>query len=290
MLEVERPAMRHLIAKIIIATVMGLVLLGGAYAASVPAVRHIASGWWNSPERMTALPEDPLVHYQDGTVEYARTVAGLLPTAIARVEAVHGRQFGHPVTLGVYASREAFIAANGTGSPGPVGVMFLGSVRLSPVLFSNQRQRLPAILTHELSHAHIATWITGLAYLRLPHWFTEGLGVMVSGGGGAEGVTELQAREAIRRGDHIAVESAGSLLNLTGIKFEHPVESSNASFRTLLAYRQGGLFVAFLHDTDPAGFARMMNAILDGKPFAEAVMTGYQTDLQTLWLRFAQGA
>jgi hypothetical protein len=51
-----------------------------------------------------------------------------------------------------------------------------------------------------------------------------------------------------------------------------------------------GLFVAFLHDTDPAGFARMMNAVLDGRPFAEAVTTGYQTDLQTLWLRFAQGA
>jgi hypothetical protein len=32
----------------------------------------------------------------------------------------------------------------------------------------------------------------------------------------------------------------------------------------------------------------MMNAILDGRPFAEAVATGYETDLQTLWLRFAQ--
>jgi len=282
--------MRHLIAKTIAATAIGLVLLGGAYAASVPAVRHIASGWWNSPERMTALPDNPQVHYQDGTVEYARAVAGLLPTAVARVEAIHGRPFGRPVTLGVYASREAFIAANGTGSPGPVGVMFLGSVRLSPVLFSDQRQRLPAILTHELSHAHIASWITGLAYLRLPHWFTEGLGVMVSGGGGAEGVTELQAREAIRGSDHIAVESAGSLLNLATVKFERPPESPDTSFRTLLAYRQAGLFVAFLHDTDPAGFARMMNAIFDGRPFAEAVMTGFQTDLQTLWSRFALGA
>ena len=282
--------MRYLISKTIVATAMALVLLGGAYAASVPAVRHIASGWWNNPERMAALPENPLVHYQDGALDYARTVAQLLPTAIARVEAVHGRQFGRPVTLGVYASREAFIAANGTGSPGPVGVMFLGSVRLSPVLFSNQRQRLPAILTHELSHAHIGTWITGLAYMRLPHWFREGLGVMVSGGGGAEGVSEREAREAIRRGDHIAIESAASLLNLTTVKFEHPQESSNTSFRNQLAYRQAGLFVAFLHDTNPAGFAQMMNAVLDGRPFAEAVRTGYEIDLPTLWLGFAQAA
>jgi hypothetical protein len=282
--------MRYLISKIIIATGMALVLIGGAYAASVPAVRHIASAWWNSPERMTALPENPLVHYQDGTVEYARAVAQLLPAATTRVEAVHGRRFGRPVSLGVYASRDTFIAANGTGSPGPVGVTFLGSVRLSPVLFTNQRQRLPAILTHELSHAHVVTWISGLAFMRLPHWFREGLGVMVSGGGGAEGVSELQAREAIGRGDHIAIESTASLLNLTTIKFEHPQESSNSSFRTQLAYRQAGLFVAFLHDTDTAGFTRMMNAVLDGRPFAEAVKAGYETDLQTLWSRFAEGA
>jgi hypothetical protein len=31
------------------------------------------------------------------------------------------------------------------------------------------------------------------------------------------------------------------------------------------------MFVVFLHDTNPADFARMMNAILDGRPLAEAV-------------------
>jgi hypothetical protein len=102
---------------------------------------------------------------------------------------------------------------------------------------------------------------------------------MVSGGGGAEGVSELQARDAIRRGDHIAIESAGSLLNLVFVKFEQPPEIPDTSFRMLMAYRQAGLFVTFLHDMNPAGFARMMNAILDGHPFAEAVTTGYQTEL-----------
>jgi len=55
-----------------------------------------------------------------------------------------------------------------------------------------------------------------------------------------------------------------------------------------MAYRQAGLFVTFLHDTDPVGFARMMNAILDSRPLAEAVTAGYETDLQALWLRFVQ--
>jgi hypothetical protein len=34
----------------------------------------------------------------------------------------------------------------------------------------------------------------------------------------------------------------------------------------------------------------MMNVVLDGKPFTEAVKIGYETDVQTLWSRFAQGA
>jgi hypothetical protein len=40
--------------------------------------------------------------------------------------------------------------------------------------------------------------------------------VMVSGGGGGEGVSESQARDTIRRGDHIALATSNSLLNLGG--------------------------------------------------------------------------
>lgn len=271
-----------------IAAAAGLVLLAAVSAAAVPAVRHIASGWWNGPDGLPALPESPQVHYEDGALEYARIVAGLLPAATVRVEAAHGRRFARPVTIGVYVSRAAFDAANGAGAQGAVGLTFLRHVILSPALFTTQRPRLPALLTHELSHAHIQSWISQLAYMHLPHWFTEGLAVMVAGGGGAEGVSEAQARDAIRRGDHIAIESTGSVFNLNTVKFNRPPEIPNTSFRTLMAYRQAGLFVTFLRDTNPAGFARMMSAILDGRLLADAVATGYETDLQALWSRFVQ--
>jgi len=250
-------------------------------------VRHIGTAWWKNPDGLPALPGNPQVHYDDDASEYARVVAALLPAAISRIESVHGRPFAHPVTVGVYASPEAFEAANGTGQPRSVAVMFAGRVILSPVLFSTQRHRLATILTHELSHAHIRSWMSELAYVRLPNWFKEGLAVMVSGGGGAEGVSEPQARDAIRRGDQIAIESAGSLLNLTGVKFERPPEKPDTSFRMLMAYRQAGMFVTFLHDANPEGFARMMNAILDGRSLAESMTAGYETDLHSLWLRFA---
>jgi hypothetical protein len=280
--------MRHAIAKTTTAIITGVVLLTAGAAVALPTVRHVASGWWHNPQKLVALPENLQVHYENGAIEQARTVARLLPTAIARVEAIQGRRFAHPVVVGVYVTPEAFVAANGLGDRRAVGMHFLGRVMLSPVLFSTQRQRLPAMLTHELSHAHLRSWISELTFIRLPNWFKEGLAVMVSGGGGAEGVSEVQARDAIRCGDHIAIQSAGSLLNLAAIKFEQPPENPNTSFRILMAYRQAGLFVTFLHDTNPDGFARMMNAILDGYPFAEAVMTAYETDLGKLWSRFEQ--
>jgi hypothetical protein len=282
--------MRLPIAKTMAATVIGAVLLAVGAVAAVPPVRHIASGLWNSPEILPALPENPQIHYEIGASEQARIVAKLLPTAIARVESVHGRRFGHPVIIGVYISPKAFVAANGKGSRHAVGMAFLGRVMVSPVLFSTQRHRLPAILTHEMSHAHLQTYNSQLSFMRLPHWFKEGLGVMVSDGGGAEGVSELQARDAIRQGDHIAFENSSSLFNLGDVKFAQPPEIPETSFRIQLAYRQAGMFATFLHETNPAGFGRMMDAILDGRPFTEAVTTGYETDPQTLWSRFVQSA
>ena len=254
----------------------------------MPIVRHVASGLWNNPEGLPALPENPQVHYESGGFENARIAARLLPTVMARVEAVHGRPFARPVTVAVYVTPEAFVAANGLGDPGAVGMTFMGRVMLSPVLFSTQRRRLPALLTHEMSHAHLRTWIPELSALRLPQWFKEGLAVMASGGGGAEGVSEVQARDAIWRDDHIAIQSSNSLFNFGAIRFTHPPEIPDTSFRIQMSYRQAGMFVTFLHESNPAGFGRMMNAILDDRPFVEAMATGYGTDLQTLWLHFVQ--
>jgi hypothetical protein len=281
-------AMQHRITKTVAATSAVLILLVAVAAAAVPQVRHLASGWWNNPETLAGLPENRQVRYEDGAIDRARIVAALLPAAIARVEAVQGRPFAHPVTIGVYLTPEAFAAANGTGSAGAVGMHFLGRVILSPALFTTKRRRLPAILTHELSHAHIRSWMSELSFIALPNWFKEGLAVMVSDGGAAEEVSVADARDAIRWGDQIAVTRQGSLFDWVGVRMERPPQVPDTSFRIQMAYRQAGMFVAFLRDTNPAGFATMMQAILDGRPFADAVEAGYQTDVEALWLRFVR--
>ena len=116
--------MRYSIAKAIAATAICVLLLAVVTAAAAPPVRHFASGLWNSPDGLPALTENPNVRFERGASEQARIVAGLLPTAIARVETVHGRPFAHPVTVAVYTTPEAFVAANGLGDRRSVGMTF----------------------------------------------------------------------------------------------------------------------------------------------------------------------
>jgi hypothetical protein len=279
---------RRTFGMIIVAAPLALVMAAAGTAVALPGAGHIVSALWNGPDRLPSLTENSQVHFEPGAEDYAREVSALLPAAIARVEAAQGRRFAHPVTVGVYATPQAYMAANVIGSMQPVGVTPFGRVVLSPVLHWPAHRRLPGILTHELSHAHLQGWISQYANVRLPTWFKEGLAVMVSGGGGAEFVDEGEARAAIERGEHIVIDDAGSFLNLSDMRFERPVAGATASHQTVMAYRQAGMFVSYLHDSDPAGFDRMMQAILDGRPFVAAVAAGYPQQVQALWQKFAQ--
>jgi hypothetical protein len=279
--------MRRRIFLGIIGAPLALTAIGAGAALAVPRTRHLISGLLNMPDRMPALAANSQVHYQPGAEDFARDVAALLPDAIARVEAVHGRPFAHPVIVGVYATPEAYAAANGLGSVVPVGVTIFGRVNLSPKLFGPQHQRLRAILTHELSHAHIQGWIGEYAYLYLPNWFKEGLAVMLSSGGGAELVGEDEARAAIRRGERIVIDKTGGLSKLTDVPLEKEPENRPAWYPVVLAYREAGMFVNYLRESDRPAFDRMMDAVLDDRSFAEAVAVGYHDNARSLWEKFS---
>jgi hypothetical protein len=272
--------------KIIASAVFAVCLCVSAAEAAIPTLRHFTTAFFNSPEGLPALPEAPSVHYEPGASEQARRVAALLPAALARVSAVHGRPFAHPVVIGVYVSPEAFAVANGVGTPDVVGVTFMGRVTLSPVLFSRQPARLSAILTHELSHAHLVGWMGALGTISLPNWFKEGLAVMTSDGGGAEGVSVAEAREAIRRGDRIAINDSGSLSHLTALEFEKAPKIPQDARRAQMAYRQASLFVTYLRKTDEGAFTRMMQDIEQDRSFKDAVAAAYGANVFILWSRF----
>src|ERR1700685_215279 len=124
--------MRRRAVLTVIGAPLALIAIGAGAAIAVPRTRHLISGLLNMPDRMPAFSGNGQVHYQPGAEDFARDVGALLPDAIARVEDVHGRRFAHPVIVGVYATPEAYAAANGQGSTVPVGVPVFGRGNLYP--------------------------------------------------------------------------------------------------------------------------------------------------------------
>lgn len=267
---------------------LALIGLGAGAILAVPRTRHLIGALLNRPDGMPALSANSQVHYQPGAEDFAHDVAGLLPDATARVEAVHGRPFKRPVIVGVYATPEAYETAIGIASMAPVGVTVYGEVNLSPKLFRPQHQRLRAILTHELSHAHIQGWIGDRGFVYLPKWFKEGLAVMVSGGGGAELVSEGEARAAIQRGDKIVIDDVGRLTDWTDLRVPEEIANKPPWYPVVLGYREAGMFVDYLRESDRPAFDRMMNAVLDGHSLPEAVTVGYSDNPQSLWEKFIE--
>ena len=268
------------IIKFSVAIFVGFALIVG----TIPMLRHSLSCIWNNPKYMMALTENPQIHYENGALEYARYVADILPACINQVESAQGQPFARSITIGVYITNDTYTAANGTGNVNAAGITtFMGHVLLSPDLLISQRQRLSAILTHELSHAHLRSHISILKYINVPNWFKEGLAVMVSGGGGAERVTETEALNAIREGIHISMEDKGSFFHLSRIAFENATDEP-VMFQ--MPYKQAGLFVAYLKEKDTDGFTVLLSELLEEKSFKKALFTGFHTNLHTLWSDF----
>jgi predicted peroxiredoxin len=143
----------------------------------------------------------------------------------------------------------------------------------------NTAERIPRILTHELSHLHLEQQMGSLQSAReLPNWFKEGLAVHVSGGGGAENVTEEQARQSIASGRHFVPEAKGSLL--------FPTTAKAFGLEHHMFYRQSGMFVAHLQRVDEARFKAFLLAIEDGKSLASAFQTAYGKGVGIAWRDF----
>ena len=86
---------------------------------------------------------------------------------------------------------------------------------------------------------------------------------------------------------HIVIGSPGSGKTILAeqLAFENGTSERPALYLTTFS-EPLPKFVAFLQDTNPVAFATMMQAILDGRPFAQAVESAYHLDVEALWLRF----
>jgi hypothetical protein len=246
-----------------------------------------ASALLHDPKAQPCLFDDCRVRYQPGAEALAARVDTVLPEARARVEALQGRPFGAPVTIVAYADEADYAAANGRGSAVPSGVAFLDRVTLSPRLIHASGEDIDAYLTHEMSHAHLLSHMSSLSLVSIPSWYTEGLAVLASGGGGAQKVSPDEARRAIAAGQTIdPIESEGlfqfSLPGARGFKTDSPLRGAH------MAYRQAGLFVGFLRDRDAKAFAALLDGLFAGQDFKTAFHAAYGAPVAAFWDEFAR--
>jgi hypothetical protein len=277
--------------KIAAVSTFALVTAGCVAVAAVPMLRHYLVALFNDPRDLPVLESDTRVHFEPEARACALDVAALLPAALARVEDAQERPFARGPTIGVYASYENYARANGLEDPAIAAVSRSGRVLLSPTLCRAERARLRGVLTHELSHVHLFGWRSSLFSARPPSWFTEGLAVAVSDGGGAEGVSEVEAAEALRKGYAIVVTDDGRWRDFASIRLEieppgDPSRDDFVTFRQSLAYREAAMFVAWLRERDPDAFAKLLRDIESGESFRDSFQASYAASSSKLWRDF----
>ena len=241
---------------------------GGSFATHCLAALH-------DPDRLPALAEDRRIRFEPGAENLARSIAAGLAGAVGTMESVHGRPFKR-VRVYVFTSSDNFTTYGAAGGR-ERGVSWGGRTFIGPRV-REQPDTIALLVAHELSHAHLQQWMNMLDFARLPSWFREGLATYASGGGGAETVTDEEARQAIRGGRRIIPVSSGLLLSQRSIAPD--------GISTRLAYREASLFTAFIARNSRGGLRGLIDDLIDGKSFAEAVETRLGMTVDDAWNRF----
>lgn len=232
----------------------------------------------HSPENLPKMSATLPVYGEKGAELIAGDISAALPTSIQRIEATHGGKMNSLPAIVVCATDACY--QHYAAVPGSAAET-LGDKRISinGSKILNERRNAVQLFTHELSHYY---WYSqGIGFQ--PRWFEEGLAVWASNGGGAEDVSVQAAEQAIRNGRTINPTLNSGFWNYLT---EPPLPPEN---NWHMYYRQSGIFVQYLHDADPAGFNRLLDALRSTKVFQTAWSAAYGKNLDELWTQFIKG-
>ena len=227
-------------------------------------------------EKNGSVPE---IYYDSGAKDIASKIGIGLPSSIDTVKKHQYADFKNVEAIKIYSfsSKERYSRFSGS-TPKARGSAIKNEVYISPII-RERIHTLKPILTHELSHVHLRQYIgTWRYWTEVPGWFHEGLAVEVSGGGGAEKVTDKQAILEIKTGKHfIPREESG----IFGHKY-----ASDYDLKPQMYYRQSYLFVHYLITSNPESFKSAYLSLIEGKKFKDVWSMHYGKSISQLWLEF----
>jgi hypothetical protein len=255
-------------------TIAALLFLAGC--AGVPAYRDAAVDLVD----FKAFASDERVRYEPGAQDYAERVAALLEAAVTQVEAAHYRPFPRPVIVYICGTNACFEQK----VPGAVrytaAVIYDNRLLLAPRLFDREPERLYPILVHELSHLHLGQQL-GHYTLRIPVWFHEGLASLVAASGGADLITEEEARNAIAAGNHFLPEAAHDETRRA--------YAGQWRLKIPMFYRQSMMFLSYLKAQSEEHFRQLIDALQNRASFDQAFAAAFGAGALELAQRYFGG-
>lgn len=253
----------------LLAALTGLLILPGC-----TEVRAL-SAYLQSPDDLPAVQAIAPMHAEPGAEDLAGELVAALPEAVAVIESTHGAKFAGLPTV-VACATDACYRRYAAVPQAAAETQINGRIVVNGAKLRRDDRNARAILTHELSHYFWSE--RGIRFQ--PRWFEEGLAVWASGGGGAEKVSVEEACRAIAAGASLRPVPDG------GYWAYRTQRAADFGIGWPMFYRQAGMFVEYLHDSDPEGFARLLSELRQSGNLKEAWRRTYAEDVAAAWGRF----
>lgn len=210
-----------------------------------------------------------LVHVESAASGQTLALAQQLQLAYAAaqktIEQTHGASLKSPDVY-VCASEACFAKYVMTADSSAEAGLNGSTVMLNAVRLLKNDSGVP-IFTHELSHIF---WYQH-GQRCFPRWWLEGMAVSTSGGG-AESVSDAQARQLLRDGQVFQAVLGNGCFN--------PAQRGNLSWAAY--YRQAAMFVGYLRESAP-NFAHTLALMRQGESVGPALQTAYRQPVAELW-------
>ncbi len=240
---------------------------------------------YKSTDNFITLTEDPRIRYEKNSKDNAIALKEILDTSQRKVEVTLNSRFVKPIETYVCASQDSFneyvfLSKNVRGA------VYWRKLFLSPGAFDRGEESLAELTTHELTHYLFNTHLGEEAHIKnIPIWFREGIAVFVSDGG-----PDYTKEKAVSELMSIAEKEAYLSGNVDfWFASKNPADAvTKNGVANWLIYRVGASFVHYMHDTQPEKFGKLMQLLLSGAEFSQALEVSYGKNIDVLRKEFSQ--
>lgn len=224
------------------------------------------------------LPSDGRVHYEPEAKTSAELVAANYGQAIQQIETKLGGTLQTTPQVYLCASDACFLKY-AFNNEGRAEARWRGNLVLLKAKTLEAEGRLLPVFTHELVHAFWFQRDIGCT----PRWWTEGLAVESSNGGGAEKILRSLATQAIREGQVFQASDENSCWTR--------MPPGHDGMAWPMFYRQSGMFVEWLRVSDPKAFSVLLEKLRAGDNLSATIASAYgqsMTSLHLAWQKSLQ--